>query len=95
MADLKTDVLVIGGGNAAMCAALAARAQGVSVTVLERAPEDERGANSRFTEGSMRFPFNGLDDLLHVDRRRDAWTVCARGCYRLSVGLTGLQRNIA
>lgn len=66
MAELKTDVLVIGGGNAAMCAALAARAQGVSVTVLERAPEDERGGNSRFTEGSMRFAFNGLDDLLHV-----------------------------
>ncbi|MGZ5092543.1 MAG: FAD-dependent tricarballylate dehydrogenase TcuA [Burkholderiales bacterium] len=66
MADLKTDVLVIGGGNAAMCAALAARAEGVSVMVLERAPEDERGGNSRFTEGSMRFAFNGLEDLLKV-----------------------------
>ncbi|GAA4322480.1 FAD-dependent tricarballylate dehydrogenase TcuA [Pigmentiphaga soli] len=63
---IKTDVLVVGGGNAALCAALAARAQGVSVTVLERAPEDERGGNSRFTEGSMRFAFNGLDDLLEV-----------------------------
>ena len=66
MAEIKTDVLVIGGGNAALCSALAARAQGVSVTVLERAPEDERAGNSRFTEGSMRFAFNGLDDLLRV-----------------------------
>ena len=63
---ISTDVLVIGGGNAALCAALAARAQGVSVTVLERAPEDERAGNSRFTEGSMRFAFNGLDDLIKV-----------------------------
>ena len=66
MPEIKTDVLVIGGGNAALCSALAARAQGVSVTVLERAPEDERAGNSRFTEGSMRFAFNGLDDLLKV-----------------------------
>jgi len=63
---IKTDVLIVGGGNAALCAALAARAHGVSVTVLERASEDERGGNSRFTEGSMRFAFNGLDDLLKV-----------------------------
>jgi tricarballylate dehydrogenase len=34
--------------------------------VLERAPEDERGGNSRFTEGSMRFAFNGVEDLLKV-----------------------------
>lgn len=66
MADLETDVLVVGGGNAAMCAALAAREAGASVAVLERAPEDERGGNSRFTEGSMRFAFNGLDDLMKV-----------------------------
>jgi len=40
-----------GGGNAAFCAALAARERGARVLVLERAPEDEAGGNSRFTAG--------------------------------------------
>jgi tricarballylate dehydrogenase len=41
------DVVVIGGGNAGLCAALAARAQGASVVVLESAPRHCRGGNSR------------------------------------------------
>ena len=60
---LQTDVLVIGGGNAAFCAALAARESGASVLVLERAPEDEAGGNSRFTAGAMRVAFDGVDHL--------------------------------
>ena len=51
-------VVVIGGGNAALCAALAAREQGADVTVLERAPRDERGGNSAFTAGIVRFAFD-------------------------------------
>ncbi len=51
MSDLsKTyDVLVIGGGNAALCAALTAREAGASVLVLEVSPKDFRGGNSRHT----------------------------------------------
>ena len=51
MADLtkKFDVLVIGGGNAALCAAISARRAGASVLVLEGAPKFYRGGNTRHT----------------------------------------------
>jgi tricarballylate dehydrogenase len=58
-----TDVIVVGAGNAAFCAALAAAEQGVSVLMLERAPEAEAGGNSRFTAGAFRCVYNGVDDL--------------------------------
>ncbi len=60
------DVVVIGGGNAAFCAALAARERKERVLVLERAPEDESGGNSRFTAGLMRVAYAGVDDLKKV-----------------------------
>lgn len=60
---ISTDVLVIGAGNAAMCAALAARGRGVKVIVLERAPEKDRGGNSTFSAGAIRFAYNGIEDL--------------------------------
>ena len=47
-ADLY-DVAVLGGGNAALCAALAAAGRGARVIVVERAPRDFRGGNSRHT----------------------------------------------
>jgi tricarballylate dehydrogenase len=43
------DVIVVGGGNAAICAALSAREAGGRVLVLERSPEYERGGNTRHT----------------------------------------------
>jgi tricarballylate dehydrogenase len=66
MAELDCDVLVVGGGNAALTAALAAREQGAEVVVLERAPFEERGGNSRFTAGAIRVVYNGLDDLVRL-----------------------------
>ncbi len=43
------DILVVGGGNAALCAAISARRAGASVLILERAPKPYRGGNSRHT----------------------------------------------
>jgi tricarballylate dehydrogenase len=59
----EPDVIVVGAGNAAFCAALAAREQGASVLMLEAAPEDESGGNSRFTAGAIRVVYNGVDDI--------------------------------
>src|SRR5580700_6417936 len=63
MLPASTDVVVIGAGNAAFCAALAAAEHGVSVLMLERAPEAESGGNSRFTAGAFRCVYDGVDDL--------------------------------
>jgi tricarballylate dehydrogenase len=57
------DVIVVGAGNAATCAALSAKEQGASVLMIEKAPFDERGGNSLFTAGGFRFVHDGIEDL--------------------------------
>ncbi len=66
MESLETDVCVVGAGNAAMCAALAAREGGAEVAILERAPFAERSGNTRFTAGAMRVAYDGLDDIVKL-----------------------------
>ena len=66
MNSKRANVVVVGCGNAALCAALAAQENGANVTVLERAPEDESGGNSRFTAGAIRFAYSGLEDLMEL-----------------------------
>src|SRR6202451_1435813 len=63
MPNQVADVVVVGAGNAAFCAALAAQERGAKVSMLEAAPEDEAGGNSRFTAGSIRVVYNGTDDI--------------------------------
>ena len=60
------DVVVVGGGNAALCAALSAAERGASVALLERAPEEKRGGNSRFTGGGFRMVHHGAQDIKRV-----------------------------
>jgi tricarballylate dehydrogenase len=60
---IEADVIVVGGGNAALCAALVAREAGVSVTILEWAPREYRGGNSRHTR-NMRCMHEAPTDVL-------------------------------
>ncbi|MBI2204521.1 MAG: FAD-dependent tricarballylate dehydrogenase TcuA [Candidatus Rokubacteria bacterium] len=60
------DVVVVGGGSAAMCAALSAREQGARVLVLEKAPEAWRGGNGFFTAGGFRFGFKSFDEICEI-----------------------------
>ena len=60
------DVLVVGAGNAGLCAALAASDCGAKVVVLERAPMAERGGNTAFTAGAMRVAYDGVQQLAEL-----------------------------
>src|SRR6186997_173461 len=60
MEKTSYDVIVVGGGNAALCAALSAREHGAKVLVLERAPEDQRGGNTAYTGGGFRMVHDGV-----------------------------------
>ena len=54
MAEERSDVIVVGHGIAGLATAVSALEQGLSVTLLERAPVEERGGNTRWTEAFMR-----------------------------------------
>ena len=61
--DLSYDVIVVGGGNAALVSALAAYKAGARVVIFEAAPEAEHGGNSRFSSGIFRIPHGGLHEV--------------------------------
>ncbi len=67
------DVLVIGGGNAALCAALMAREAGASVLLLEAAPREWRGGNSQHTRNLRCMHEAPQDVLLDAYPEEEFW----------------------
>ncbi|MPZ60986.1 MAG: FAD-dependent oxidoreductase [Propionibacteriales bacterium] len=63
MVTASYDVVVVGAGNAALVTALSAHEAGARVLVLEAAPREERGGNSRFSGGIFRIAHDGPDSL--------------------------------
>jgi tricarballylate dehydrogenase len=67
------DVLVIGGGNAALCAALMARESGASVLLLEASPPEWRGGNSQHTRNLRCMHDAPQDVLIDVYSEEEYW----------------------
>ncbi len=62
--DQVWDVLIVGSGNAALCAGIAAGENGAKVLIIEKADEAMAGGNTKYTAGAMRFAYDNSDDLL-------------------------------
>lgn len=65
---MTKSVIIVGSGNAALCAALAALEEGAKVLILEKADEALAGGNTKYTAGAMRFAYDGNADLLPLVR---------------------------
>lgn len=64
-------VVIIGSGNAALCAAISALEKDAKVLILEKADANEWGGNSRYTAGAMRFSYDSFDDIKPLLRNPD------------------------
>ena len=67
------DVVVIGGGNAALCAALMAREAGASVLMLEASPRDWRGGNTQHTRNLRCMHDRPQDVLIEAYPEEEYW----------------------
>ena len=78
------DVLVVGGGNAALCAAMTAREKGAEVLLLESSPMELRGGNSRHTRNLRYLHETGNDHLSGAYLEDEFWD----DLYRVTGGRT-------
>src|SRR6266702_1407165 len=67
------DLLILGGGNAALCAALSACKMGLTVRIVESAPIHLRGGNSRHTRNMRAMHTGPLDVLADAYPEDEYW----------------------
>ena len=68
---MPKSIIVVGSGNAALCAAIAALENGADVKILEKASKEMAGGNTKYTAGAMRFVYDGNEDLLPLVSNQD------------------------
>ncbi|WP_375279762.1 FAD-dependent tricarballylate dehydrogenase TcuA [Pseudooctadecabacter sp.] len=61
---MSKQIIIVGSGNAAMCAGIAALEAGARVLMLEKADQELAGGNTKYTAGAMRFAYDNADDLM-------------------------------
>lgn len=89
---IKSDVLVVGGGNAGFAAALAAAERGRKVVLLEKAGEASSGGNSFYTAGATRISHNGLEELIDFVEPDERHAVSEVPAYTADVYLADLRK---
>ena len=57
-------VIIVGSGNAALCAGIASLEKGADVTIYEKADEKMSGGNTKYTAGAMRFSYDSGEQLI-------------------------------
>ncbi|KAL3424381.1 fumarate reductase flavoprotein subunit [Phlyctema vagabunda] len=89
------DVIVVGGGNAGLVAALSAQQHGARVAIFESAPATHRGGNSRFSSGIFRIPHSGLSAVepLLDESARDDLQYCRMAPYARDMYERDMQRT--
>lgn len=87
------DVVIVGAGNAALTAALAARQKNASVLVLEKATKELRGGNTRFTGGIFRCTYKSTDDLLPIVNDKESSSQVEAKAYGTEEFTNDIQRT--
>lgn len=87
------DVLIAGGGNAALSAALSAREQGASVLVVETAPPEFRGGNSRHTRNLRLLTSGYLEEEFFADLMRVTEGVTDETLARMTIRESSAARD--
>jgi len=89
---IKSDVLVVGGGNAGFAAALAAAERGRKVVLLEKAREAASGGNSFYTAGATRISHDGLGEVIEFVEPDDRHAVTEVPAYTAAEYLADLSK---